>query len=87
MSVYVYVNIVGISIMIDKKYTNVYIYIYIGVCLWSRRPGFNPRVNHIKDSKKWFMMPPCLTHSIIRYGSGVSEAIQGKKSCPPNTSV
>ena len=24
-----------------------------------------------KDSKKWYLMPPCLTLSIIRYGSRV----------------
>ena len=33
---------------------------------WSRSPGFNPRSSHTKDSKKWYLMPPCLTLSIIR---------------------
>ena len=32
--------------------------------------------------KKWYLMPPCLTFSIIRYGSKVSGALQGKKSYP-----
>ena len=42
-----------------------------------RRPGFNPRSNQTKDSKKWNLMPPCLTLTIIRYESRVNEAIQG----------
>ena len=25
--------------------------------------------SHTKDFKKWYLMPPCLTLSIIRYGS------------------
>ena len=28
--------------------------------------GFNPRSSHTKDSKKWYLMLPCLTLSIIR---------------------
>ena len=32
-----------------------------------------------KTQKKWYLMPPCLTLSIIRNGSRVSEAIQGNK--------
>ena len=33
--------------------------------------------------KKWYLMPPCLTLSIIWYGSRVSGAIQGKGYAPP----
>ena len=33
---------------------------------WSRRLGFNPRSRHTKDSKKWYLIPPCLALSIIR---------------------
>ena len=43
--------------------------IMISVRLWCRRSDINPWSSHIKDSKKWYMMPPCLTLSIIRYGS------------------
>ena len=28
--------------------------------------------------KKWYLMPPCLTLNIIRYGTKVSGAIQEK---------
>ena len=45
---------------------------------WSRRPGFNSRSSYTKDSK-WYLMPPCLTPSVIRYGSRVSGAMQGKE--------
>ena len=37
--------------------------------------------------KKWLLMPPCFTLSIIRYGSRVSGAIQGSRSTLPYTSV
>ena len=29
--------------------------------------------------KKYYLMPPCLTLSIVRYGSRISGAIQGKE--------
>ena len=32
--------------------------------------------------KKWYLVPPCLTLSIIRYGSKLGGAIQGKELCP-----
>ena len=38
-------------------------------------PRFNPRSSHTKDLKKWYLMPTCLTLSIIRYGSKVSGTI------------
>ena len=38
---------------------------------WPGRPGFHPRSSHTKDQKKWYLMPPGLTLSIIRYGSRV----------------
>ena len=34
-------------------------------------------------SKTWYLMPPCLTFSIIRYESRVSEVTQGKEQCSP----
>ena len=42
---------------------------------WGSIPG---RVRP-KIFKKWYLMPPCLTLSIIRYESRVSGAIQGKE--------
>ena len=33
---------------------------------WPRRPGFNRQVVLYQISKKWYLMPPCLTLSAIR---------------------
>ena len=33
----------------------------------SERPGFNSRSHHTKDFKKWYLIPPCLALSDIRY--------------------
>ena len=40
--------------------------------VWETR--FNPRLSHIKDSKKWYLMLLCLTLSIIRYGSRIKRS-------------
>ena len=45
---------------------------------WGSIPG---RV--IQKIQKWYLMPPYLTLSNIRYRSKVSGAIQGKEYCPP----
>ena len=45
---------------------------------WSRRPGFNLRSRHIKDFKKWYLIPTCLTLSNIRYVSRVKWSNPGK---------
>ena len=37
----------------------------------------------ISTTQKWYLMPPCLILSIIRYGLRVSEGIQGKEWRPP----
>ena len=37
----------------------------------------------VPKTQNWYSMPPCLTLSIIRYGSRVSGAIQGKEWHPP----
>ena len=46
-------------------YVCIYFYIFDG------RPAFNPRFGHTKDSKKWYLIPPCLAHSTIRQRSTV----------------
>ena len=51
----------------------------LSVRQWPGKPEFNPRSSHTKDSKKRYFIPPCLTLSIIRYGSRVSGEIQGKE--------
>ena len=68
----------------------IYIYIYIynrPICIMVRvlvnGPGFNPRSSHTKDSMKLYLMLLCLTFSIIKYGSRVSESIQRKEQRPP----
>ena len=44
--------------------------------------GSISRLSHTKDSKKWYLMPPCLTLSIIRYGSRVKWRNPGKGVAP-----
>ena len=50
---------------------------------WPGRLGFNPRSSHTKDSKKWYLMPPCLTLSILQYISRVKWSNPGKGVAPP----
>ena len=38
---------------------------------WSRKPLFNSRSQSYQRLKKWYLMPPCLTLNIIRYGSRI----------------
>ena len=58
---------------------------------WSGRPGFNPRSSHTKDfkkkkkKKKWYLIPPYLTLSNIRYGSRVKWSNPGKGVAPSPT--
>ena len=50
------------------------------------RPGFNPRSSYTKNKKKnWYLIPPCLTLSIIRYGSRVKWCNPGKGVAPSPT--
>ena len=44
--------------------------------------GFNPWSSHTKDSKKWFLMPPCLALSTIRKGSRVKRSNPGNGVAP-----
>ena len=52
------------------------------VCQWSGRTGFNPRSIHAKNSKKWYLMPPCLALRTIRWGSRVKWSIPGNGVAP-----
>ena len=47
--------------------------------------GSISRSSHTKDSKKWYLMPPCLTLSIIRYGLRVKWRNPGKGVAPSPT--
>ena len=52
---------------------------------WSGRLGFNLRLSHTKNSRKWYLMPPCLTLSNKRYGSKVKLINLGKGVAPSST--
>ena len=45
--------------------------------VWETR--VQSQVESYQRFKRWYLMPPYLILSIIRYGSKVSGAIQGKK--------
>ena len=76
-------------------YIYIYIYIYIykvpdiglAVRVFAIRPGdlglFPGRV--IPKTQKWYLMPPCLTLGIIRYGSRVKWSNPGKGVAPSPT--
>ena len=49
-----------------------------------RRQWF--RLSHTKDSKNWYLIPSCLTLSIIRYGSRLKWSNPGKGVVPSPTS-
>ena len=55
----------------------------VGVRQWPGKPGFDPWSSHTEDSKKWYLMPPSLTLSIIMYGSRVERRNPGKQLRPP----
>ena len=44
-----------------------------------RETGLQSQAKSHQKLKKWYLMPPCLTLSIIIYGSRVSGEIQGKE--------
>ena len=59
-------------------HTHIYIYIYTGpLAEWvecspmTRETGVESLVESYQRPKKWYLMPPCLTFSIIQYGSRV----------------
>ena len=47
--------------------------------------GVQSQVKSYQKLKKWYLMPPCLTPSIIRYGSRVKWSNQGKGVAPSTT--
>ena len=53
--------------------------ICIMVRMFANGSGNQDSVESYKKNQKWYLIPPCLIFRIIRYGSRVSEAIQGKK--------
>ena len=60
--------------------------IMFSVCQWPGGPGFYSRSSHTKDFfKKGYLMPPCLTLSIIRYGSRVNWSNAGEEVASSST--
>ena len=75
------------NLTIFWQYYNIRHCIGIMVCVrqWPGRPAFNPESSHTKDLKKWYLIPPCLTLSIIRYESRVKSCNPGKGVAPSPT--
>ena len=51
----------------------------------ARETWVQSQVESYQRLKKWYLMPPCLTPSIIRYGSRVKWSNQGKGVGPSPT--
>ena len=51
----------------------------------ARETGVQSQVESYQRFKKWYLMPPCLTLSIIRYGSRVKWSNPGKGVVPSPT--
>ena len=58
---------------------------YIPFRQWSGRPGFNPRSRHTRRLLKWYLIPPCLTLSNVRYISRVKWSNPEKGVVPSPT--
>ena len=58
---------------------------WLSVHQWSGRPWFNSRSSHTKDSKKWYLIPPSLTFSIVRHRSLVKWSKPEKGVAPSPT--
>ena len=68
---------------------HIYIYIYIPdigiiVRMFAKCP-VQSQVMSYQRLKKWYLMPPCLTLSIIRYRSKVKGGKPGKRAAPSST--
>ena len=51
----------------------------------TRETWFQSQVKSYQRLKKWYLMPPCLTLSIVRYGSRVKWVNPGKGVAPSPT--
>ena len=76
-----YSHLIQIIFMYDFKYSYVILIVYIGLISrvfsnglgnWGSIPGCV-----IPKTQKWYLMPPCLTLSIIRKGSRVKRSNPG----------
>ena len=55
---------------------------YFHTCIYAHTTWVQSQVKSYQRLKKWFLMPPCLTVSIIRYGSRVKWCNPGKGVAP-----
>ena len=51
----------------------------------ARETGVQHQVESYEKTQKWYLRPPCLTLSIIRYGSRVKWSNQGRQVTPSPT--
>ena len=72
-------------------YIYIYIYIYINVSSWakwaqclpmSQETGVQSQVESYQRLKKWYVIPPCITLSTIRYVSRKTWSNPGKGAVP-----
>ena len=70
--------------MTDVRVHNTYIYIYIYIVAWWLECSPMARETWVQYQrlKKWYLIPPCLILSIIRYGSRVKWSNPGKGVAP-----
>ena len=94
LSLYIYIYMSVCNLCLYEKHIflcPLYIYIYMSVCnscLYEKYIFLCPLYIYIyiyiyQRLKKWYLMPPCLTLSIIRYGSRVKQSNPGKEQRPP----
>ena len=75
----IYIYIVYIEWVFQK---NRYHFVYIECSPIARETWVQSQVESYQRLKKWYLMPPCLTLSIIRYGSRVKWSNPGKGVAP-----
>ena len=88
LSLYIYIyitnclNTIFVYLSVPSLYIFLYIYRPIGIMVRVFANGSGDRGSIqgrvIPKTQKWYLSPPCLTLSIIRYGSRVSRAILGE---------
>ena len=81
--VYIYIYIfVYIYIYVCIYCICTYIYMYVYISPMARETCVQSQVESYQRLLKWYLMPPCLTLSFIRYGSRVKWRNPGKGVAP-----
>ena len=75
--------------IIKTHFVSIILYIliklYRKMCLYYLITGVQSQVESFQKLKKWYLMPPCLTLTIIRYRSRVKWSNQGNGVAPSLT--